>query len=413
MPKTSLHGKSNSPLLQTGDCQNNMKNFLKLCFVVLYLAYTCIHIAHAKTLNCGWGAWDDESYNRTHGGIKPPEDACPPGPQTLKGSDVTAWVWTLAPTTQDATIGRRGANRVVKALGYSGVQGTFREPDINGILDNQGKQDFPAHKNKPTFYLGASQKAGTYGKIRGLAGGKSGQTQTEAGFQWTPEVTRQFPVPGWKVFHRVTISTSYSTQDGAIRGSWGLWKDSRTRWPKQQLGRVTLVYRVDDEGYVSFNAIGPNIPAFDPTWGGYPAKLGKYPTSMPTNKNGLLRVEVVEVRRSVGLTQVYASKELKQYGSSPYTTQAIMDGSVVTNLNFFNGKLTKNPVEFDEVWHSWTQVGSTEGLYPNNKQDGEWVIDFAKKGPTQPRSSQGNYNAGYSAENVEIHMGNPRKVKGK
>ena len=386
-----------------------MKTIIALCVLFFCFVQVGIGTAHAKLIDCGWGQWNDEDYNRERGGVQPPEGACPPGPQTLKGSARTAWVWTFSRSTQDATSGRRGANRVIKATGYSGVRGTFTEPDIDGILNDEGKQIFPAHKNKPTFYLGVSHSVGTYGKIRGLIGGKSAQTQTEAGFQWTPEVNFIFRVPGWKVFHRGTLSTSYN----GVRGAWGLWKDSRTRWPKSQLGQVTLVYRVDDKGYVSFNAIGSNVPAFDAVSGEYPAKLGNCPTSMPTNTNGTLRVQVIEVRRSVGLTQIYTSRELKLYGSALYKSQAIMDGSTVTGLNFKNGRLTKNPVQFDEVWRAWTQAGSTQGLYPDNKQDAKWVIDFAKQGPTAPRSSTGNYQTGYSAENVEIHMGNPNKVEGK
>ena len=388
-----------------------MKNFIAFCALVFCLAQVCVGTAHAKWIDCGWGSWDDEDYNRD--GQIPPEGACPPGPEHKRHSVQTAWVWQPFPTP-DATGGKRGANRVVEATGYAGVQGKFTEPNIDDVVDvddSNGK-----HKNKPTFYLGVGSGTNDqgeyyYGTIKGVPNSPKGLTKTDAGFQWETHVSdpQRDPgnsFPGWKLFHRATITTGYTVGGVTTSGSWNLWMDLPTRWQRNALGDTELKYQVAGSGYVSLVALGENIPEA--------GILGSYSTSLQSDENGYVRVNTIDVRRVVGLTQAYSGvKDLKPYPPANPTTQAIMDGSVVTKLNFTRGYLTKVPDFATNAWFPWTVNASTDGLYPNNKQDGSWVIDFAKGGPTNPRNSNGGYNTGYNAENVEIRMGNPRGVKGK
>ena len=388
-----------------------MKTIIALCVLFFCFAQVGVGTAHAKLIDCGWGSWNDENYNRK--GQIPPEDACPPGEETERRSLETAWVWQPVPPS-DATGGRRGANRVVKATGYAGVQGKFTEPDIDDVID----VDDPTgkHKNKPTFYLGIGSGVNEqgdyyYGTIKGVNNAPKGLTKTDAGFQWEPHVSdpQRDPgnsFPGWKMFHRVTISTAYTVGNTKIAGSWNLWVDLTTRWRRNALGDTELKYQVEQGGYVSLVALGKNIPEV--------GILGSYSTSLQSDENGSVRVNTIDVRRVVGLTQAYDGvKELKPYGSPDSTTQAIMDGSVVAKLNFTRGYLTKVADFATNSWFAWTGSASSNGLYPNTKQDGLWVIDFAKGGPTDQRKVNGGYNTGYYAEDVEIHMGNPRKVKGK
>ena len=339
----------------------------------------------------------------------PPEGACPPGSETELDNVTTAWVWKPLPP-KDITSGRRGANRVVTAAGYAGVKGGFSEPNIDEVVEVDN--DKGTHQNKPTFYLGVSSGVNTkgghyYGSIKGVPNAPGGLTKTDAGFQWEAQVSDPLKnpensTPGWKVFHRVTITTGYTTGGVTTSGSWNLWMNFPIRWERKALGDANLRYQVDQNGYVKLFVQGSNIPSN--------AFLGPYSTSLQSDENGSVRVNTIEVRRVVGLTQAYEGvKELKPYPPENPTTLAIMDGSVVTKLNFVGGYLTKVADFATNAWVLWPSSSSTDGLYPKFKQDGLWVIDF----PTQPIDSNGDYSTGYNAENVEIHMGNPREVEGK
>ena len=399
-----------------------MKNFIALCVLAFCLAHICVRPAQAKEIDCGWGKdkeWDDENYKgKGDEKNRPPEGACPPGPETIGG--VTIWKWSdLVP---DDVGGKRGANRVVKAIGYIGVRGDFAEPEIEEVIDLENP--LGAHENKPTFYLGVatgfnvvkSDDPKGEDKIYPWQGKPYlrtdstplSRTTSDAGFQWeaTTNDTLTNGFPGWKLFHRVTISTSYMENGTRRYGAWQAWVNDSQRWKQNALGETHLTYHVNEHGYAILIASGDTIAP--------DTKIGPYTTSLlPADGNTLL-AERVEVRRSVGLTQRYPNHpDQKVYGTEGNRSRAIMDGSIVTRLNFSGGELTPNPYSLYNGWTSWTANGSVNGLYPDEKEDDLWVINFAKGGPTAPRNFSGGWNTGYRAENVEIHMGKSKKVEGK
>ena len=397
-----------------------MKNILALCVLVFCLVHICVRPARAKLIDCGWGAgkeWNDEEF-RGKESNRPPEGACPPGPEKIEG--ITAWKWS--DNVPDSAGGRRGANRVVKAIGYSGIRGNFTEPNIEEVIDVDDSNG--EHQNKPTFYLGVSTgfnvvksddprgedkvypwQGKPYLKTNSTP---LSRTTSDAGFQWEAIVDPNVPInsrPGWKLFHRVTISTTYTINGVRRSGAWQMWTNAPQRWGCNTLGEAYLTYYVNEHGYATLSINKTNASV---------QPLGPYTTSLLPADGDTLLVERVEVRRSVGLTQIYGSHpDQKTYGTEGNRSKAIMDGSIVTRLNFSGGELTQNPYSPNSGWTSWTANGSVNGLYPDEKEDGLWVIDFAKGGPTAPRNSDGGWNTGYRAENVEIHMGKSKKVEGK
>ena len=240
---------------------------------------------------------------------KPPEDACPPGPNT----QITGWGWKPSPTSGDVAGGARGANRVVKIKGYVGVKGYFTEPEMELSPDL-------THKNKPTFYLGVDSA-----NVWGSSYLTKGATASDAGFQWetTVDDSPENGYPGWKLFHRITIPTGYRNPDTQerISGAWELWTNTESRIAENFLVGATLNYHIrgDKKATLSSSVAPP---------------LGPFSTSLPTNADGKIRLDTVFMRRAVGLTQVYANPKLKLYGSAGQESLAIMDGSIVKKLNF-------------------------------------------------------------------------------
>lgn len=373
--------------------QEKIRLFVFLIGLFTATTTICLPI-QAKTINCGWGTWDTSRYN-TEGGMEPKEGECPPGPETVTGSTMTAWK-RFPPAPSDEAGGARGANRVVELNKYVGVNGYFDEPDISKLV--------PDKNNKPTFYFGVEgEYAGGYSTAKG-------KTITDAGVQWETLTgsSRTNNFKGWILYHRVTVSLG----DG---GSWRLWKHSTTRKSPGNLGRAYLNYHVLSDGKVKLGIIAKN---------NWMPNLGSLATTLPKRSNGSVNSDAIKIRRVVGLTQAYNGSDRSDFqqktlGTPKQVSKVFLDGSIVKKLNFSDGSVTQNPDRADAVFHDWPSgkrtnpdnhlerdsAGNIDKIRPTSKAGGHWIIDFVK-GPTYPRNAKsGSYRTGYTAENVRIMMG--------
>ncbi len=284
-----------------------------------------------------------------------------------------------------------GANRSVRASGYTAVTGTFENPtfDLKPTEGKVGTKWAGKKINRPTFYLG----------VEGLdAGGR--RTITDAGLQWETDPGRDRNLlPGWTVFHRITVADK--------TGSWGLWiaSGAEDRIPQQQLGRTVLKHEVQPNGKLMLYATSPGMGThnFGPYTGIFPKSSGK------------VKASAVTVRRNVGLTQAEAEKPKSL---SVGGTIIAFDGSTVENLFVKNAKVSNKsgsnlPSTAFTAWPRGIDKLLPDGKKPDAPKEAPWVIDF--KAPSKPRAKtkKGEYTTGYSTENVTINLGSKHIGRGK